>query len=181
MNDEERFWSNVDRRGPNECWPWLLSKGNHGHGSTTFRGVHTSANHVAFMLGGGVFTEEKPFACHSCDNPPCCNPSHLWAGSQRDNMADRDLKGRQARGDRQGLRVHPERAARGNRNGKFTHPEKTPRGENNGWAKLTKADVIKIRAAAERGDFLRVIASRFNIGTSQTHNIVKRKQWRHVP
>lgn len=86
---EQRFWSKVDRRGPDECWPWLAAK------SATRYGVFdkTRAHRVAYALTHGLIPEGR-IVCHRCDNPPCCNPAHLWLGTPKDNTADMVAKGR---------------------------------------------------------------------------------------
>jgi len=88
-----RFWSKVDKRGPDECWPWLASLRN-SRGIIWVDGKHRKASQIAWELANG-----KPFpagmdACHSCDNPPCVNPSHIWPGTARDNALDASRKGR---------------------------------------------------------------------------------------
>lgn len=88
---EERFWPKVDRRGPDECWPWLAQRqqrrGNYGR----FR--DRMAHRVAYELHYGVAPGEL-MVCHTCDNPPCVNPAHLWLGSAAENVEDCIRKGR---------------------------------------------------------------------------------------
>jgi len=88
----ERFWSHVDVRGPDECWPWKACR--HGQGYGIFKmttGVWKKAHRVAYFLTHGTWPDA---VLHSCDNPPCCNPRHLSAGTQLLNVADRHAKGR---------------------------------------------------------------------------------------
>jgi hypothetical protein len=85
-----QFWESVDRRGENECWPWTRSMGTRGYGQVYFMGRGRGAHRVAYYLTHRVWPEA---VSHSCDNPACCNPAHLWAGST-DNAADMRTKGR---------------------------------------------------------------------------------------
>lgn len=96
-----RFWAKVDRRGPDECWPWLAAKTNDGYGQIRVAGVLCRAPRISFEL----FYAKRPGAAHvrhTCDNPPCCNPRHLELGTNGDNVADRQRRGRSARGPRNG-------------------------------------------------------------------------------
>lgn len=105
-------------------------------------------------------------ALHRCDNPPCFEPTHLFTGTNADNMADRDAKGRQAKGDRSGARMHPERVRRGE-----DHPR----------TRLTETDVRAIRAAyAAGGVSQKTIAGRYGITQGAVFQIVNRFTWRHV-
>lgn len=87
---EQRFWSKVDKRDLDECWTWTAATNHRGYGQLDGR----KATHVAWEL-----TNNKPFpvgkiACHTCDNPSCVNPAHIWPGTQKENMADCIAKGR---------------------------------------------------------------------------------------
>jgi hypothetical protein len=95
---EERFWEKVDRKGTNECWEWQggrvygpggLHYGRFYEGKTGFR-----AHRYAYALANQVVILPGTCICHKCDNPLCCNPSHLFAGTVQDNMADKVAKGR---------------------------------------------------------------------------------------
>ena len=103
----ERFWKKVDRREPDECWPWLGGLGNKGYGKIKLQGtrIDVQAHLMAFELANGLLPSGK-VVCHTCDNPPCCNSRHLWAGTHRDNQLDMISKGRQRSGasDRWGTR-----------------------------------------------------------------------------
>ncbi len=93
----DRFWAKVDRRGVDDCWPWLAAKSRKGYGLFYLSGKTVSAPRACLMIAGVVQPSDKPLACHSCDNPPCCNPAHLWWGSHFDNVADCAAKGRRAK------------------------------------------------------------------------------------
>jgi hypothetical protein len=88
----ERFWARVDRRQPSECWPWRGSF-NAEYGRIKMEGRNYIATHVALALDGRPVTLGTE-ACHSCDNPPCVNPAHLFAAPHLDNVRDMVAKGR---------------------------------------------------------------------------------------
>jgi len=93
-----RFWKHVDRRGPDECWPWTGHCGRDGYGRFsphTWNDPSFPRLTLASRMAHGVSTNEDPeCVCHHCDNPPCCNPAHLFGGTQLDNQRDKAAKGR---------------------------------------------------------------------------------------
>lgn len=89
-----RFWSKVDKRGPDECWPWLGSVVRQGRGTIWLNGKTTLASHLSLALVNRPRPFEMAMACHSCDQPNCVNPSHLWWGTNRQNILDASSKGR---------------------------------------------------------------------------------------
>lgn len=93
--DAKRFWEKVDVRGPDECWPWLSTKDRKaGRGRFYLHGRNRVAPAVALELSGKPMPSDRTFACHSCDNPNCVNPRHLWWGDVRMNGQDAAQKGR---------------------------------------------------------------------------------------
>ena len=100
----ERFWSKVDVRSEDECWPWTASvrRKDEGYGAFWMNGRHHPANRVALQLSG-VDIPEDMVACHKCDNPRCCNPKHLFVGTPLENNDDKVLKGRHSRGSSHGM------------------------------------------------------------------------------
>ena len=96
------------------------------------------------------------------------------------NIADRERKGRTARGDRSGSRLHPERLARGDRNGSRRHPERVGRGQQRRNAKLTPDDVRAIRTAVATETHAQ-LARRYGVSRWAIYQIVHRLRWRHVP
>lgn len=160
-----RFWSRVDRSGgPDACWPWMGRREvQHGeYGSLEICGRRWRASRIAYELTVGPLDD---YACHSCDNPPCCNPSHIFDGTQRNNIEDAQAKGRIAAGDAHGLRQHPEMIARG---------------ERHGGARLSETDVIGIREAAARGELHADIADRHSVSAGTISEIANGHKWSHV-
>lgn len=92
----DRFWSKVRVGATDECWPWLGAIGSGGYGMFRRDTRHIRANRMAWILTYGEIPEHM-LACHKCDNPPCCNPAHLFLGTFKDNMADMRSKNRQSR------------------------------------------------------------------------------------
>ena len=101
------------------CWLYNGAVDRGGYGSIKVDGKSTRAHRTAYRLLVGPIPPSKHL-CHTCDTPGCINPAHLWLGTNAENMADRNAKGRQAKG------------------------------EHNGRAKLTADAVRAIRCAAER-------------------------------
>lgn len=90
-----RFWSNVDRRGPDDCWEWQLSLRHGGYGQLTVAGKVRKAHHVSWEIAGRARTPGLEIR-HRCDNARCVNPAHLIEGTHQQNMMDRVRSGRAA-------------------------------------------------------------------------------------
>lgn len=88
-----RFWAKVDKRGPDECWPWTGAKSSHGYGNFCVEGRTEKASRFSWFLVHGAI-EPGICICHHCDNPICVNPAHLFAGTRLDNTRDCQAKGR---------------------------------------------------------------------------------------
>jgi hypothetical protein len=85
----ERFWAKVDRRGPDECWPWLGCKRPLGYGSFSVSSYRTvGAHRVAYELAhGATLPSKSSWLCidHLCRTPSCVNPRHLELVTYREN------------------------------------------------------------------------------------------------
>lgn len=89
----DRFWSHVEIKAREECWPWTRATNNKGYGQFSYSYIKVLAHRAAFLFWNGHLSDELA-VCHSCDNPICCNPHHLWEGTKKDNMQDAAKKGR---------------------------------------------------------------------------------------
>lgn len=98
----DRFWAKVDIQGHDDCWLWTAAKSK----SSNYGFFHP---HKPLTVGAHRFSLElklgrpiKPgmYACHTCDNPPCVNPSHLYEGTHQNNVDDAVRRDRHKRGER---------------------------------------------------------------------------------
>lgn len=148
-NFPARFWQRVERRGDDECWPWLGSKLPSGRGQVHLRydgtkSVRKNAPVVAWELTHGPIPDGKVL-CHRCDDPNCCNVlSHLFVGTQAENIYDCALKGRR---------------------------------NAFGLQKLQVPDVLELRRLAALGASRASLARQFGIAKNTVSQIVLRRTW----
>lgn len=93
---KRRFLGSFNKGRRNSCWVWTGSRVNGKYGKIYFMGRTHLATHVAWFFEHGKFPERGDHVCHSCDNPPCVNPNHLWLGTGSANQNDSVKKGRHA-------------------------------------------------------------------------------------
>jgi hypothetical protein len=192
-----RFWAKVDKSPhPNGCWIWTAKLPRHGYGTFGLHGKSKLAHRVCYRNTRGPIPPGLD-VLHSCDNPPCVNPAHLWLGTNADNVRDKMTKGRHFSGDGSPSRQHPERLARGE-----CHPSKTVPDFglliSNGLKKFYKEnperrlDAIsrrilpddKIRELRARysagGVSMRRLATEYGMGYSTVNAIIARRSWSHI-
>lgn len=149
-----RFWNKVDMLG--DCWTWTASRHRSRNRIESYgqfindKGKNVSAhrwvyeNHIKAIPNGMC-------VLHCCDNMLCVRPSHLFLGTQADNIADMISKGRQAKGEKHCNAV------------------------------LTESDVLEIRRMYAFGNYSQAaLARKFGVISSQISRIVNRKRWKHI-
>ncbi len=99
QKDIDRFWSMVSKQGSGDCWEWTAGTYRRGYGAFHLNNRSFGAHRIAYYLAMGI-DPQGLCVCHSCDNPPCCNPAHLWTGTHLDNNLDMKAKGRLEQGGR---------------------------------------------------------------------------------
>ncbi len=175
----ETFWAKVARSDKDACWPWIGRYTRRGYGALTYHQRLWNAHRLAYTLTYGPIPDGM-MVCHSCDNTLCCNPSHLWLGTNADNMHDAHVKGRMAQGEHW-RDVHMATLARGERNGKYTHPERSARGERVNTNKLTSEQVLAIRARYAQGGITQAeLAHEYGVNKPAIYKIVHGLNWKHL-
>src|ERR1700679_377936 len=150
----ERFWLNVDSSGGTDsCWPWQKScDQSMGYGFAWDGKKLQRAHRYAWTLTNGPIPDGID-VLHECDNPPCCNPKHLFLGTDLENRLDCISKGR----------------------------AKFARGEATNHAKITAKQALEIRTLWESGGISQQkIGDMFGINQRAVSKIVLRLSWKHV-
>jgi hypothetical protein len=210
LNNEDLiiFWNKVDIGEINECWNWAWGTDGKGYGQCYINSKKYIASRVSYFIKNGSF-EKKLKVCHSCDNPKCVNPNHLWLGTSLDNTRDMINKNRAyyVEGEDIGsskLKTEDVIKIRElydqNKNTQkelsiiYNVTEPTIRCVIKGFTwknaggpisnksnrKVTKDDVIVIRTMAGEGIEYKKLSEIFNISYKEIYRIVKRKRWENV-
>lgn len=142
----ERFWEKVDVRDPDECWEWQAGKTVEGYGRIYTGKISLDMAHrVSYELHHGPIPEGMK-VLHKCDNPPCCNPAHLFLGDDLVNVCDKIAKGR----------------------------SNMPTGERHHGARFTNEQVREVRRLFATGNYTqRGLARMFGVNRISIRGIVR--------
>ena len=154
--DESRFWSKVKRDLSTECWIWTGDTDKGGYGVFCITNGGKSIEHRATVYSlflDGVMVPEGMQVCHTCDNPPCINPSHLWVGTNQENTADKIAKNRQSKGS----------------------------GNRKPYVLLTPEMVVSVRDRFAKGESMRSIAESLGTVHRTISEAIRRITWKDIP
>lgn len=146
----ERFHSSYKIDSETGCWNWQLHLSPDGYGRCYFNGSNVRAHRLSYELHNGPFPRHL-YICHSCDNPRCVNPLHLFAGTQSENMLDKKNKNR----------------AKG-----------INKRTSNGNSKLSERDIETVFELLGAGLSQSKVASLVNSTQSHISRIKNRQRWR---
>lgn len=144
---EIRFWKKVNKLSEDECWEWQAGKDKDGYGKF-MRNIREQyrAHRYSYELHNNVLPPPSLVVCHSCDNPACVNPKHLFLSTTQGNVKDRVSKNR------------------------------TASGENHHNSKLTKEQVLEIRKEyTERKSGYKKLGEKYGVCKATLREIIKRK------
>ena len=142
---KKRFWSYVTKTSG--CWVWNGGLSG-GYGGFRVGEKEHRAHRLSFEMSKGKIPDGM-CVCHTCDNPACVRPAHLFIGTHLENARDRVSKGRNRNQD----------------------------GEKNNKAKLTEEKVRLIRSLYEKGYNQKMLASQFGVGQDNVSRVVNHKIW----
>lgn len=157
-NTPEKFWRRVLKTDC--CWLWqgACLPGKSSYGRLRYHMHDTYAHRVAWILTHGPVPHGL-HVLHHCDNPPCCNPTHLFLGTALDNKRDAIAKGRAVDNSRFWIRY----------------------GEDSHLSKLTWQEVQEIRAYPRYRGAFTDLGRRYGVAASTIAAIVHGKTWKHQP
>lgn len=156
---EDRFWEKINKT--ESCWIWTGYRMPFGHGQMHLNGRTVLVHRFSWELHKGPIPEGIE-VCHNCpggDNPSCVNPDHLFLGTQADNMADAQKKGRIYTGG----------------------ANQAAYGEDHGMSRLTEEQVIDILSLRNQGLSYSKIANRYGFLSQSIGEICRGETWSHIP
>lgn len=146
-NLSDRFWGRVCKKGIDDCWEWQGRKNERGYGMFDHGNKPRLASRFSYSLTKGHI-DDNLFVCHSCDNPGCVNPNHLWLGTHQQNMDDAAAKKRMRGGHIRGSAVNTSR--------------------------LSADKVLEIRSSTDTGSSL---AAKFSVSKTAIYKIRRGENW----
>lgn len=149
----QRFIDKIAINPISRCWEWIAADNGLGYGRFVWHGKLEYSHRLAFQWAKGPLAARVKVR-HSCDNPPCCFPGHLLAGSQWDNVQDAIERG-----------LWPDRQTTGRR------------GADCPQAKLTEEQAIAIKADRR---ILREVAADYGVSISTVWFIRAEWHWKHL-
>lgn len=151
-NKPEDIWKSVNKKGDDGCWEWVGYKNKDGYGRMKVDYKMYHVHRIVYELTYGPIPDGL-LICHRCNNRSCCNPNHLYLGTQKDNMEQCVFEGRL----------------------------KTSFGEKHGQSKLNEKDVKKIKELYNTKNYSqRCLGKLFNISHSEISRIINNQVWKHI-
>lgn len=163
-----KIYKRLVKKSDEECWEWSGNQCN-GYGRILIDGKSFPAHAVVLYLETGNWPDNTQVVCHKCDNKKCCNPNHLYIGTQKQNTIDRSKSGLTATkiNGRHKCVVKPETIARGVDKGKCVKL-------NDDIVKQIRSEYVPFSVGYE------VLAKKFNVAPSTIRSVVLRLKWSHV-
>lgn len=143
----KKFFQNIIKT--ESCWIWNGKKLPKGYGAFLLNSAKILAHRFSYFYHFGVLPNDL-CVCHTCDNPSCVNPNHLFLGTRKDNMKDMVNKGR------------------------------SRTGEKHHNLKLTEELVLEIRERARNGENRNQMAREYKIHKRHLRAILSRRFWTHI-
>lgn len=149
--DKIRFATKVLSLDVTSCWPWQAHVNEWGYGDFWVQGQMVLAHRFAYFNHHGML-DDSLLICHTCDNPACCNPHHMYLGTDADNNRDKHERGR----------------------------ANTPKGEDNKQSRLTENQVRIIFRRANEGESCDALAKEYGVSRQSIWGIKTKRKWSHL-
>jgi len=149
-NNLEDVWKKINKKENDDCWEWVGALSNNGYGAFVLNQKTYSSHRIVYELIYGSISSGYCIL-HKCNNPSCCNPSHLYLGTHADNSKQMVNEGRSCRG------------------------------EKNGRSKLNVEQIREIRRLYSTGKYYqRELGIRFGVSRSEIGRIVNGIMWGYI-
>lgn len=145
----DRLWCRVKQNGPDDCWPFLGRVCEDGYGKISLNYKEFVASRLIYAVVHKLDPGQK-IVCHTCDNPPCCNPKHLFLGTFQQNVKDSVAKKRHSSLIKGSAKVQA----------------------------LVNEEIVKEMRLSFLSK--QELAEKYNIGISNVYRILTKRSWKHV-